>query len=309
VVSVRTSMFERMVVLLGVKRRLRQVVDASNDPDLLAAVVEKQRKWDQPKPPSSIARAWDVDPSDIGGFPLHIAVHPSGSRGRVILYLHGGGYMFGPFRPEWTMVAKLASATDCDFALLGYPKAPEHGAAETVGIARQAHSDLISRYGASNVILVGSSAGGGLAVVIMAALRDAGQPQPPCAVLMSPAVDMTLTVDASGIEDDDLLLSVDFVRTAGEAYAQPLRPDDPLVSPIFGNLGGLAPLLVLAGSREILLPSIESFVSAAGQAGTNTELVIGNGQQHAWPHAPTPEGGEAIQRIASFIASSADSTT
>ena len=95
----------------------------------------------------------------------------------TLMDLHGGGYMFGPFRPEWTMVAKLASATDCDFALLGYPKAPEHGAAETVGIARQAYSDLINRYGASNVILVGSSAGGGLAVVIMAALRDADQPQ------------------------------------------------------------------------------------------------------------------------------------
>ena len=298
-------MFERMVVLLGVKRRLQQVVDAANDPDRLAIVVAKQRRWDQPTPPSSITRAWDVDTLDIEGFPLHIGVRPSGRRGRVILYLHGGGYMFGPFRPEWAVVAKLASATDCDFALLGYPKAPEHGVVETVRVARQAHSVLASQYGASNVILVGSSAGGGLAVVTMAALRDSAQTQPQCAVLVSPAVDMTLSAVAPAREDDDVLLSVDFVRTAGEVYSRPLGLDDPLVSPQFGNLGGLAPLLVLAGSREILLPSVMSFVSAARRAGTEAELVIGEGQQHTWPHAPTPEGGDAIERIGDFIASSA----
>jgi acetyl esterase/lipase len=297
-------MFDRMVVILGVKRRLDQVVDVADDPDELANIVRSQRKWNQPEPPRGIARAWDIETVDINGFDLHLGVNPSAPRRRVILYLHGGGYIFGPFRPEWTMLTKLASAADCDFALLDYPKAPEHHAGETQAVVQKALTILTHRYGAPNLVLAGLSAGGGLAITAMIALRDAGLPMPARAVLMSPAVDMTMSDEASHLADNDLILSIDFIRAAGEIYSQPLEPANAQVSPLYADLRDLAPLLVLVGDREILLPSIERFAAAAINAGTDVEFVAAAGQQHGWPQAPTPEGGEAINRMATFVSTS-----
>jgi acetyl esterase/lipase len=297
-------MFERLVVVLGVKRRLQQVADASDNVDELAFILRKQRKWDQPEPPRSVTRAWDVETIDLDGFAVHLGVSPSGPQRRVILYLHGGGYMFGPFRAEWPMLTKLAAATACDFALLNYPKAPEYQVEVTQSVVQQVLALLAHRYGAASVVLVGASAGGGLAVSAMVALREAGQRQPACAVLISPAVDMTMSDDVSALEDDDVLLSIDFIRSAGEAYAQPLQPADARVSPMFADLKELSPLLVLVGDHEILLPSVRRLTASARTSGTTVDLYVGHGQQHAWPHAPTPEADDAIERMAAFVSTS-----
>lgn len=301
VASLQTVLFERLVRVLGVKRRLQRIADSASDRDELQRLVDKERRWGQPRPPPRVIRGRHHEEIDIDGFALHLLTNEDAGHRRVILFLHGGGYMFGPFRTEWSMMNEIASATACDLALLDYPKAPEHHVSLTVDVTRRAYDVIVSRYGAANTALVGSSAGGALAVVIMTVLRDANLSQPRRVVLVSPGMDMTLSDDFARLEDGDLLLTADYVRTAGELYADPHQPIHPHVSPMFANLEGLAPLHVFVGSREILLPGVETFARRAAESGTDVHLIIGEGQQHTWPTAPTPEGREAVRQMIEII--------
>jgi len=298
---VSSKLASKLVKAIGIKRRLQEAAEVDDDPVKLAEIVAKLRRTDQLEPSRRLQRHWEWEPVDVAGYPLHVLENRDGRSGRMILYLHGGGYMFGPFGTEWAACHRVADATDCDFAVLIYPKAPEHQAEEAVGIADQAYTVLEGRYGAENIVVMGTSAGGALAIVLMAELRDAGRTLPASGVLISPGVDMTLADSIGELEAVDVLLSADHVRSAGRLYAGPIGPEHPWVSPLFGDLGGLPPLQVFVGTEEILLPSVMSFAEAARHAGTEVSLVIGDGQQHTWPLAPTPDGREALRQIADII--------
>ena len=300
--SLRTVVFKSLVRALRLKHRLRRVVEVVDDPDELRRVLGKWRKWDQSQPPGKLKRRWSHESIDVEGFNLHVLTQTAQRNRRMILYLHGGAYMVGPFRAEWFMMDKIASGTGCDFAVLDYPKAPEHHAPVTIDVVTNAYDFLADTYGASSLILAGTSAGGGLAVALMSDLRDAGRLQPQFAVLLSPFVDLTLSAANADQEHLDILLTSDYVRAAGELYAASLPPDDPRVSPTFGDLSGLAPLFVFAGTDEILLPDIQLFSQRATDAGTEVHLILGQGEQHTWPTVPTPEGRQAVQQIVDIIA-------
>jgi acetyl esterase/lipase len=196
---------------------------------------------------------------------------------------------------------KVAAGSGLDFAMFLYPRAPEHHAEETLRATKAAYGALLDRYGAGNVILVGTSAGGGLAVALMVSLRDSGSPLPLCSILLSPGVDMTLVDDVSDLEREDVLLSADHVRSAGRIYAGDLGPDHPSVSPINADLAGLPTMYVFVADSEILRPSIETFADRALAVGTEVQLVVGEGAQHTWPAAPTPEGRRALERIVEIV--------
>jgi len=299
--SIRTRAANRLVVLIGIKRRLQRLAAVDDDPAAFARILGKLRRTDRTTPPRRLEKAWDHERVDVDGFALHMLTAKDGTHRRMILYLHGGGYMFGPFGTEWSAMRSIASGAKCDFAMLLYPRAPEYQAPRTIEIAVQAFAVIAARYGAPNVILAGTSAGGGLGIVMMAELRDRGEPLPARAVLLSPGVDMTLREDVRHLERGDSLLSIDHVRSAGALYAGALGADHRHVSPIFGDLSGLAPMHVFAGTREILYPSLEAFVRQASAAGTEADLVVGVDQQHTWPAAPTPEGREARKQIVEII--------
>lgn len=296
-----TTVANQLVKALGIKRRLEEAAAVDDDPTELASAVAKLRKTDRPHPTRRLLRHWSHDVVDVTGFPLHVMTSREGRRGRMIYYLHGGGYMFGPFPTDWASCHRVAGSANCDFAVLVYPKAPEHSAPETVRVALDAYSRLEDKYGAANIVFMGTSAGGGLALALMAELRDAGRPQPAAGVLISPGVDMTLIEPIEQLVAGDVLLSPAHVRSAGRLYAGDLGPEHPLVSPTFGDLTGLPRLQVLVGTSEILYPSISTFVERARQSGVDVELVVGEGQQHTWPLAPMPDGRDALRRIAEFI--------
>ena len=291
----------KLVKAIGIKRRLEQAAALDDDPAKLAEIVAKLRRTDQREPSRRLQRHWEWETHDVAGYPLHILQNRGGRSRRVILYLHGGGYMFGPFGTEWAACHRVAEATGCDFAVLVYPKAPEHQVEEAVEVTQQAFTALEDRYGAENIELMGTSAGGALAIVLMAELRDGGRPLPASGVLISPGVDMTLAESIGELESGDVLLSAAHVRSAGRLYAGPLGPEHPWVSPLFGELGGLPPLHVFVGTEEILLPSVLSFAERARDAGTEVSLIVGDGQQHTWPLAPTPDGREALTKIAEIL--------
>jgi acetyl esterase/lipase len=288
---------------MGLQRRLRSLASVEDDPAALARSLRSLRRTDRRRPPWWVRTRWKVEHVDVSGFDLFVmSAKGTPRRDRTLLYLHGGGYLFGPFGTDWSAMRAIAAGASCDFAMLMHPRAPEHDVATTVPVTVAAHTELEERYGAGRVVPVGTSAGGGLAIALLASLRDADRPLPPCAILLSPGVDMTLERDVARYENTDILLSVEHVQSAGRLYAGSVGPRHPTVSPYFGALDALPRLHVFVGSDELLLPSIDAFAEKARAAGGDVRIVLGEGEQHTWPLAPTPEGRMARDRMVQILA-------
>lgn len=149
----------------------------------------------------------------------------------------------------------------------------------------------------------GGPAGGGLAVALLVAIRDAGEAPPAAAVLMSPTVDLTSS-GASMTErvDQDPRSTPAMLRQFAADYLAGADPRTPLASPLFAPLAGLPPLLVLVGTADLLLSDSERLAAAADQAGVDVTLEIGDGLPHVYPiMLGTPEAAEATEEIGKFL--------
>jgi monoterpene epsilon-lactone hydrolase len=156
---------------------------------------------------------------------------------------------------------------------------------------------------AASMAVAGASAGGGLAAALLVAVRDAGQPLPAAAVLMSPTVDLTSS-GASMTEraDQDPVSTPALLRQLAADYLAGANPRTPLASPLFASLTGLPPLLIQAGTADILLSDAERLAAAATRAGVHVTLHIGDGLPHVYPiMAGTPEAAQATEQTGDFL--------
>jgi epsilon-lactone hydrolase len=157
--------------------------------------------------------------------------------------------------------------------------------------------------GARSIAVAGDSAGGGLAVALLVATRDAGEPMPAAAVLMSPTVDLTSS-GASMTEraDQDPISTPAMLRQFASDYLAGADPKTPLASPLFAQLAGLPPLLVQVGTADLLLSDSERLAAAAAESGVDVTLEIGEGLPHVYQlMLGTPEAAEATGRIGKFL--------
>ena len=151
--------------------------------------------------------------------------------------------------------------------------------------------------------MAGDSAGGGLAVALLVAARDAGEALPAAAVLMSPTVDLTSS-GASMTEraDQDPFSTPAMLRQLASDYLAGADPKTPLASPLFASLAGLPPLLIQVGTADLLLSDSERLAEAAAEAGVDVTLQIGEGLPHVYQlMLGTPEAAEATEQIGTFL--------
>jgi len=249
----------------------------------------------------------DVLVSEVtaGGVPAHWLAAPGTDAGRVLLFLHGGGFALGSLRSDGELAARLGRAAGMRVLLIEYRLAPEHpfpAAIDDVLAAwrwLRAEQDL----DAGSLAVAGDSAGGGLATALLVALRDAGEPLPAAAVLMSPTVDLTSS-GASMTErvDQDPFSTPAMLRGFAADYLAGADPETPLASPLFASLAGLPPLLIQAGTADLLLSDSERLAAAASRAGVDVTLEIGEGLPHAYPiMLGTPEAAEATEQTGKFL--------
>ena len=249
----------------------------------------------------------DVAVTDVtaGGVPAHWLAAPGTDAGRVLLFLHGGGFEFGSVRSDGELAARLGRAGGMRVLFLEYRLAPEHRFPAAIDDVVAAWRWLRADQGldAGSIAVAGDSAGGGLAVALLVALRGAGEALPAAAVLMSPTVDLTSS-GASMTErvDQDPLSTPDMLRQFAADYLAGADPREPLASPLFASLAGLPPLLVLVGTSDLLLSDSERLAAAADQAGVDVTLEIGEGLPHVYPlMLGTPEAAEATDEIGKFL--------
>jgi acetyl esterase/lipase len=152
------------------------------------------------------------------------------------------------------------------------------------------------------VTLVGDSAGGGLSLALAQRLRDARRPLPPRIVLLSPWLDLTISDPRQGaIARTDPMLDIPGLRAAGRWYADDLSPDDPAVSPLFGDLAGLPPIALFAGTNDLVFPDSDRLRARAREAGVDLTYREYLGLFHIWPMAGIPEGERAMDEMAAYL--------
>jgi epsilon-lactone hydrolase len=208
-------------------------------------------------------------------------------------------------RTDGELAARLGRAGGMRVLFPEYRLAPEHrfpaATDDVVAAWRWLRTD--QGLDAGSIAVAGDSAGGGLAVALLVAIRDAGEALPAAAVLMSPTVDLTSS-GASMTErvDQDPLSTPDMLRQFAADYLAGADPRTPLASPLFASLAGLPPLLVLVGTADLLLSDSERLAAAAAEAGVDVALQIGEGLPHVYPiMLGTPEAAEATEQIGKFL--------
>lgn len=248
-------------------------------------------------------------PGEADGTPGEWVIAEGADPDLRMLYLHGGGYVSGSGAYYLPMAAHVSAAAACAVFLLDYRLAPEHPFPAALEDAVRAHGWL-SASGpdgpgvARDTFIAGDSAGGGLTLAVLMALRNRGQALPTGAIALSPFSDLTLAGESLRSEAEfDPIMSPrclpDFVALyLGEADAR-----DPLVSPAFGDYRGLPPLLIQVGEHEIIRDDSVAVAAKAREAGVEVTLEVWPGMFHVFQsHEPLlPEGREAIDHIAAFV--------
>jgi len=228
------------------------------------------------------------------------------SRGdHVVLYLHGGAYMMGSLATHGELMARIARACRCRVLGIDYRLAPEFPAPAALDDALAAYRWLLAQGVApARLMLGGDSAGGGLALATLMALRDGGEPLPAGALLLSPWTDLSGSgASMTARAEADPMLDAAFLREAAALYCAGTDPRAPGVSPHFGDFCGLPPLLIQAGDAEILLDDSTRAAAAARSAGARVELAVWSGAFHVFQSFPQlPESTEALAMIGEFFA-------
>lgn len=247
----------------------------------------------------------ETTPVDAGGVP-GVWFTPKGASGdRAILYLHGGGYVMGSVATHRSLIARLAQATGIRCLGLDYRLAPEFPFPAAIDDACAAYAWLQDRaIPPTRIGFAGDSAGGGLVLGTLVALRDAGDILPAAAVALSPLADLELSGESVRTVTNDPMVPVAGTRVMAAAYLGGRgNPRDPRASPIHADFRDFPPLLVEVGTREILLDDAKRVVSSARKASVPVELFVGEGLTHVWQlHPHLPEARESVDRIARFVA-------
>jgi acetyl esterase/lipase len=245
-----------------------------------------------------------VEQIEIAGMPAEWLV-PEMDKGGVLLYLHGGGYVICGPATHRPMVAVLARKANVRALVIDYRLAPEHPFPASVEDACKAYRWLLAQgIPARSITVAGDSAGGGLALALLFSLRDAGDPLPAGAALLSPWTDLAMSGWTHVTHGKlDPMLSVEGALLAARHYLQGASPADPLVSPLYGRYDGLPPLLIHVGGNEILLDDSVRVAERARAAGVPVDIRIWQGMPHVFQAFRfLPEARNSLAGIAAFLA-------
>lgn len=244
-------------------------------------------------------------PVDANGVAAEWTVADGARDDVAIVYLHGGGYAMGSVDTHRGLCARLSRASRARVLSVDYRLGPEHPHPAAVDDAVAAVRFVReSGFAPERTAVAGDSAGGGLTLATLVALRDAGDPAPAAGLCISPWTDLALSGEtiATKAEEDPILRGADLALMA-DAYLAGRDPKTPLASPLYAELTGLPPLLLQVGSAEILLDDSVRVADRARAAGVETELRIWPQMFHVW-HAFAdilPEGQQAVDEMAAFL--------
>jgi acetyl esterase/lipase len=265
---------------------------AWKDPDIegvRALLAAGERQPGQPEPTMAERRAGmdgfgemvpladgvSLAPESLAGIACERHTPQGAVDGRRLLYLHGGAYVIGSPRSHRPLASQLAVAARTVTVVPDYRLGPENRFPGAVEDAVAVYAELLKETAASQIIVAGDSAGGGLSLALALALKQRGLPQPAGYYVLSPWADLTQSSDTYRTKAaTDPMIQRDNVAASAADYLGDADPRDPLASPIFGDFRDVAPILIQVGSEETLLGDSLKVANVAGQACVHVQLEI-----------------------------------
>jgi epsilon-lactone hydrolase len=282
---------------------LRQIGRRVLDPALPWEV--QRRRLDQVARSSPVPRGTNVAGRVLNGVRAEVVTAGGVRPERTVLHFHGGGYCIGSPRMMRTWAAHLSAQAACRVVLPDYRLAPAHSHPAGLDDARVVMDALLGEGAPTSIVVSGDSAGGGLALAFVQALRDAGKSLPAGCMLASPWLDLSRDRRAvPGLVRRELMLTPGWLEACALAYAPRADWAALSVSPLLAGHGGLPPLLIQAGSDELLAPDAERLAASASAAGTDVTYTRWPGMWHDFVLQPglVAAADSAVAQAAWFVA-------
>ncbi len=285
---------------LSFQRKRRTIVDWNTSIPQLREEVERGAGFFGKLPVD-----FKLLPITINGLSAEWILPPQTTKDKVLLYFHGGGLVIGSAKAHRGIVTKFVKGSGIGALVFDYGLAPEHPFPEGLNDSVAVYCYLLAEgVKPSNIVFMGDSGGGNLCLATLLALRDKDMPLPAAAVVMSPWTDLknsgesfetNATVDTLTWKDAQIIFS--------KYYAGDNDPSLPWISPLYGDLRGLPPLLIYVGGDELMRDDSTRFAEKAKVAGVDVTLRVGEGMFHCYPAcAPLfPEATRAMDEICAFI--------
>jgi acetyl esterase/lipase len=290
--------FKSHVVSFVLKHSRKQ---AFASPENLRRGIARARKLQSHQPPAWMVSRFGMKSFSTNGFPSYEIAAKDGQEKRI-LYLHGGAYVFEITPHHWRLVAEIAERLGFGVTVPIYPIAPEHDFHAMFGMVKATYRRMLETTSAEDIVFMGDSAGGNMAVVLTMMMARAGLPVPSRLVLISPGLDMSLSnPQVFEVERDDPWLGIPGGLEAIRLYSAGIDRSDWRISPLYGDLSVLPKTLLLTGSRDLLSPDNLIFAEKARAAGVDIEVIYEEGMFHVWPLIEMPEARRARDKIISFL--------
>ena len=282
--------------IIPIVRRRSEV----HDPEQVRCDVLSAQEDAEATPPRGLVARFDVHREERTGLGCFELRARDSRPQRTVLYLHGGGYVSGLDRFHWRYAARLARQLGVRVVLPDYPLTPTHTWRDSLP-ALVTLFEQVAVESPHGVVLMGDSAGGGLAVALAQQVARRSGPQPTHLVAFAPWVD--LSGETPGTEDaarSDPWLTLSKLKLYGTWWGagDPYAPEG---SPLFGDMTDLPPTLVLCGTRDLLAPQSRALVARARRAGVQVSYVEEPGLLHVYPLLPVPEARRAFRQVTRFL--------
>ena len=253
---------------------------------------------------SKLPPGLEVCPFDLAGMHAEWLIPTGANREKVILYTMGGGYISGSCNDHRTLVAKVAQNSGFTVLMFDHRLAPEHPYPAALDDSLTAYRWLLDQgTRPENILIMGESAGGGLCLATLLALRDQGFPLPAAAVALSPWTDLKLSGDSYRTKRNVCISPPGMSRVCSKYYVGDHDPTEPSISPLYGDLHGLPPIYINVGDYDTMLDDSTRFAAKAKEAGVDITLVVAPKMVHCYPlMAPMfPEATQALNEVCAFI--------
>ena len=260
------------------------------------------RRIDKYSPPSSFYKQYKVDEKNAGLGKMYSLYphHPKSSK--HIFYIPGGGYVRGPLLQHWKYLDKLIQQTGFAVSIIIYPKAPEHNFKDGYECIWDACTEVLKTTKAEDIIFMGDSAGGALAIGLSLMLKEKQMMQPKQLILLFPWIDASLNdPDIKKFENVEPMLDKKALQKIALWYAAGEDLKNPLLSPLYADISGLAPITIITGTYDILWTDMWKFWDKAKAKNLPVEFIEFDKMIHGFTHTSLPEAKEAMKLVVKKI--------
>jgi acetyl esterase/lipase len=289
--SIHSKLFTLFLRLIGKKHFLKTLL-----------AVGRQNLYSSPEPTAKVYKFCVVDKRLLNGQPVFTLQPRTGKGRKHILYLHGGAYVQNFTSHHWSFLAELTAVTHCTISAPDYPLAPDFTFEDTFKMILALYKELLEKVAKEDLIIMGDSSGGGLALALCQLLVKEQLPQPGQLILLSPWLDISLSnPEIHEIVAQDPFMGLEGLLQAGRIYAGNAPLDHYLLSPIYGTFKGLEHITVFVGSREILVADARKLKKMIASEEVRFIYMEYPGMVHDWMLINLPESKLARQQIISII--------